>query len=96
MLCDKKNALGLTNKMDLSPKVGVKIKMIRWICDHTRLDKLRNEGIEKHIKVATIEDKMRGTKLRWIYHLKSSSVEALVRRCETIYVPKCRRGRGRP
>ena len=36
------------------------MRMIRWICGHTRLDRIRNEVIRGKIGVASIEDKMRG------------------------------------
>ena len=40
------------------------MRMIRWICGHTRLDKIRNEVIRGKIGVASIEDKMREVRLR--------------------------------
>ena len=43
-----------------------------------------------------IEDKMRETRLRWFGHVKRSSVDAPVRRCERINISKGKRGRGGP
>ena len=63
------------------------------MCGHMRLDRIRNEVIRDKLKVTPIEDRMRETKLRWFDHVKKKSAEALVRRCEMIYLPKCRRGR---
>ena len=40
------------------------MRMIRWICGHTRRDKIRNEVIRGKIGVTSIEDKMRETSLR--------------------------------
>ena len=60
------------------------MRMIRWICGHTRLDKIRNEVIRAKIGVASIEDKMREVRLRWFGHLRRRPEDALVRRCETI------------
>ena len=37
----------------------VEIRMIRWVCGHTRLDKIRNELIRGKIGVTFIEDNMR-------------------------------------
>ena len=34
------------------------MRMIRWMCGHMRLDKIRNEVIKSKIGVASIEDKM--------------------------------------
>ena len=41
------------------------MRMIRYICGHMRLDKIRNEVIRDKIRVASIEDKMREARLRW-------------------------------
>ncbi|XP_019258913.1 PREDICTED: uncharacterized protein LOC109237106 [Nicotiana attenuata] len=35
------------------------MRMLRWMCGHTRLDKIRNEVIRDKVGVASIEDKMR-------------------------------------
>jgi len=70
--------------------------MIRWICGHTRLDKIRNEVIRGKIGVASIEDKMRDVRLCWFGHLRRRPKNALVMRCETIECLDFRRGRGRP
>jgi len=74
------------------------MRMIRWVCGHiyTRLDKIRNEVIRGKIEVASIEDKMRETKLRWFGHIRRRSRSALVRRCEMIEYPEYRRSRRRP
>jgi len=72
------------------------MRMIRWICSHTRLDKIRNEVIRGKIGVASIEDKMRGTKLRWFSHVRRRPMDAPVRRCEKIKCLDYRRSRGRP
>ena len=38
--------------------------ILRWMCDNTRRDKLRNEDIHTKIGVASIEEKMRENRLR--------------------------------
>jgi len=35
------------------------MRIIRWVCGHTRLDKIGNEVIRGKIGVAPIEEKMR-------------------------------------
>jgi len=60
------------------------------------LDKIRNEVIRDLVKVALIEDKMRESRLRWFGHMKRRSVDAPVRRCETINIPDGNRRRDRP
>jgi len=57
------------------------MRMIRWMCVHTRLDKIRNEVSRGKIQIASIEDKMREARLRWFDHIRRS-MDAPVRRCE--------------
>ena len=73
----------------------VELRMIRWICGHTRLDKIRNEVIRDKIGVASIEDKMREARLRWYGHIRTRLMDASVRRCETMECSDYRRSRGR-
>ncbi|KAM1446895.1 hypothetical protein ACFXTO_006053 [Malus domestica] len=41
-------------------KMGVaEMRMLRWMCGHTRKDKIRNEDIRGKVGVAEIEGKMR-------------------------------------
>jgi len=40
------------------------MRMICWICGHTRLDRISNEAIRGKIEVAFIKDKMREARLR--------------------------------
>lgn len=71
------------------------MRMIRWMCGYTRLDRIRNEVIREKVGVAPIEDKMREARLRWFGHVNGRSENALVRSCETIGLLRCRGGRGR-
>ena len=72
------------------------MRMIRWMCGYTKLDRNRNVVIRERVGVTLLEDKLRETRLRWFGHVKRRSVGALVRRCEAIHLLDCRRGRGRP
>ena len=72
------------------------MRMIRWMCGYTKLDRLRNEIIRKSVGVAHIEDKLRESRLSWFGHVKRRRVDAPVRRCESISLSEGRRGRGRP
>jgi len=73
-----------------------KMRMICWICGHTRLDKIRNKVIMGKNGVAPIEDKIRDVRLHWFGHLRRRPMDAPVRRCETIEYLDYRRSRGRP
>ena len=67
--------------------------MIRWICGYTRMDRISNGVTRDLVKAASIEDKMRKTRLRCFGHVKRS-VDAPVRRCESINILEGKRGRG--
>jgi len=72
------------------------MRMIYWICHHRRLDKIRNEVIRGKIGVASIEDKMRETTLRWFGHVRRRQIDTLAKRYETIECLDYRKNRGRP
>jgi len=48
---------------------ATKIRMIRWMCDHAGLDRIRNAMIRDKVAVAPIEDKKREARLRWFGHI---------------------------
>ena len=72
------------------------MRMICWVCGHTRLDKISNEVIRGKLGVVYIEDKIREARLRWFGHIKRRSMDAPVRRCEKLDCPNHKRSRGRP
>ncbi|WMV29422.1 hypothetical protein MTR67_022807 [Solanum verrucosum] len=72
------------------------MRMLRWMCGHTRSDKIRNEVIREKVGVASVVDKLREARLRWFGHVKRWCADAPVRRCEGLIVEGTRRGRGRP
>jgi len=83
-------------KVQVQRMMVAKVRMIRWMCNYTRMDKIRNEVIREKVRVAPLEHKMRETRLRWFEHVKRRSEDASVRRCERMTLTDCRRGRGRP
>ena len=64
----------------------MEMRMIRGMCDHMRLDRLRNGQIRDKVRVSSIEDKMREAKLRLFGHARRMSMDALVRRCAKINI----------
>ena len=50
------------------------MRMVRWMCGFTRLDRIRNGKIRGLDEVAPIEEKMRESRLRWFGHVKRRSV----------------------
>jgi len=52
--------------------------MIRWMCGHMRLDKIRNEVIKSKFGVAFIDDKMRYARLRSLQQKKALATDKTV------------------
>jgi len=48
------------------------MRMIRWMCGHTGLDRIRNEVIISKIGVVSIEYKIREARFRWFGHTRQS------------------------
>ncbi|VFQ95602.1 unnamed protein product [Cuscuta campestris] len=75
---------------------AAEMRMLRWMCGKTRLDRISNEVIRRQVGMAPVEDKLREARLRWFGHVRRWDVDAPVRRCERITVIGGSRGRGRP
>ena len=70
--------------------------MLRWMCDNTRRDKVRNENICTKIGITSIEEKMRDNRLRWFGHVRRRPTDVSVRRVERIKLGQVKRAQGRP
>jgi hypothetical protein len=70
--------------------------MMRWICGHTRRDRVRNEEIRDRVGVAPIEEQLVQHRLRWFGLVQRRPLEAPVRSGVLDRVGSVRRGRGRP
>lgn len=66
------------------------MRMLRWMCGHTRRDMIRNEDIRDMV------NKMREAMLRWFRHVKRRGPDAPVGRCERLAMVDVRRSRGKP
>jgi len=62
------------------------MRMLRWMCGYSRIDRIRNRAIRDSVEVAPIDDKLRESRLRWFGDVKKRSVDAPVRRCERINI----------
>ena len=72
------------------------MRMLRWMCEHTRLDKINNECIRKIVGITPIEEKLRETYLRWFGHVPRRLLDVHVRHVENKEsLNQIRRGRGR-
>ncbi|XP_059311654.1 uncharacterized protein LOC132063211 [Lycium ferocissimum] len=60
------------------------MRILRWMCGHTRRDRIRNGSIWDKVGVATVEDKMREARLRWFGHVHRRCTDAPVQRCERL------------
>ena len=71
------------------------MRMLQWICGHTKMDRARNDDIRDHLGVAPIEEKPVQHRLRWFGHVQRRPSEAPVH-CGVISRDiNVRRGRGR-
>ena len=72
------------------------MQMLRWFCEHTRRDRVRNEVIRDRVGVAPIEEKLTQHRLRWFGHVQRRPPEAPVRSGVLKHVDNGKKGRGRP
>jgi hypothetical protein len=70
--------------------------MLRWICGHTRLDRMRNDDIRDRLGVAPIEEKLIQRRWRWFGHVHRRLPKAPVHRGIIRRDNNVKRGRGRP
>jgi hypothetical protein len=78
-------------------KISVaEMQMLRWICGHTRKDRIRNDDIRDKLGVASIQEKLVQHRLRWFGHIQRRSPEAPVHNSILSRPENIRRGRGRP
>ncbi|XP_075093708.1 uncharacterized protein LOC107820127 [Nicotiana tabacum] len=85
VLCDKK----------VPPRL--KGKFYRVVVRRTMLkDKIRNEVIRDKVGVASVEAKLRESRLLWFGHVRRRDLDAQVRRCERLTMSGLRKCRGRP
>ena len=69
--------------------------MLRWICGHTRMDRIRNDDI-RDCEVAPIEEKIIQHRLRWFHHVQRRPPEAPVHCGVLSQANNMRRDRERP
>jgi hypothetical protein len=72
------------------------IWILRWICGHTRKDRIRNDDIKDKLGVTPIQEKLVQYCLRWFDHIQRRSPEAPVRSGILSRLENTRRWIGRP
>ena len=69
--------------------------MLRWMCGHTMIDRIRNQEFREKFDVAPISAKTLENRLKWFGHVQRKTYDALVRNIESIIV-EGKKSRGRP
>jgi hypothetical protein len=82
-------------KVHESKLEAAEMRMLRWTCGRTMLDRIPNEVFRNELQVVPISAKVREGRLRWFGHVRRRLATAPVRRVESISVGGVRR-RGRP
>jgi hypothetical protein len=72
------------------------MRMLRWICGHTRRDQVRNDDIRERIGVTPVEEKLMQHRLRWFGHMQRRPAEAPIRNGVIRRTGNKKRSRGRP
>ena len=88
-------SVGLLKSRTYRGRRSQKWRMIRSICGHIKLNKIRNEVIRGKLEVASIEDKISDVRLRWVGHIRRRSLDEPMRRCEKLECMDLKRSRGR-
>ena len=71
------------------------MRMLRWMCGVTKLDRIRNESIRGTTKVGEISKKVQQSRLKWYGHVLRREDEYVGKSVMAMEVPGKRR-RGRP
>jgi hypothetical protein len=69
----------LTKRRHVQQLSVAEMRMLRWICGHTRRDRVRNNDIRERLGVAPVEEKLVQNRLRWFGHMQRRPVEAPIR-----------------
>jgi hypothetical protein len=68
--------------------------ILRWICGHTRGDRVQNDDIRERLGVAPVEEKLMQHRLRWFGHIQRRPAEAPIRNGVIRQTGNEKRGRG--
>ena len=70
------------------------MRMLRWICGHTRMARVRNDDIRDRLGISPIEEKLIQHRLRWFGHVQRRPPEAPAHSGILKHDGNMRRGRG--
>jgi hypothetical protein len=72
------------------------MRMLRWICGHTRRDQVRNDDIRERLGVALVQEKLVQHCLRWFEHMQRKPAETPIRNGVIRRTSNNKRDRRRP
>jgi hypothetical protein len=84
-----------TKKRHVQQLSVAEMRMLRWICGHTRRDRVRNNDIYERLGVAPVEEKLMQHRLRWFGHMQRRPAEAPICNGVIRRTSNNKRGRGR-
>jgi hypothetical protein len=85
-----------TKRQHIQKMSVAEMRMLRWICGHTRKDQIRNDDIRDKLGVAPIQEKLVQHRLQWFGHIQRKPPKAPVRSGILSRLENTRRGRGQP
>jgi hypothetical protein len=71
------------------------IRILRWICGHTRRDQVQNDDIHERVWVAQVEEKLVQHRLRWFERIQQRPADAPIRNGVIRQMGNEKRGKGR-
>jgi hypothetical protein len=72
------------------------MRMLRWICCHTRTYQVKNDDMRERLGVAPVEEKLIQHRLRWFGHIQQRPAETPIRNGVIRWTSNKKRGRWRP
>jgi hypothetical protein len=72
------------------------MRMLRWICGHTRKDRVWNDDLCERLGVAPVEEELMQDRLRWFEHIQRRPAEASIHNGVMRRTSNEKRGRERP
>ena len=56
------------------------MRIVRWICGHTKKNEIRDDHVREQVRVASIIGKKVENRLKWFEHVQIRPIDAPVKR----------------